>query len=50
MPLAIGFIAAFATGLLACKAMIALVKKAQLKWFALYCLLVGLTVIITQIF
>lgn len=50
MPLAIGFIAAFATGLFACKAMIALVKKAQLKWFALYCLLVGLTVIITQIF
>ena len=50
MPLAIGFVAAFATGLFACKAMIALVKKAQLKWFALYCLLVGLTVIITQIF
>lgn len=50
MPLAIGFIAAFATGLLACKAMIALVKKAQLKWFALYCLLVGVTVLLTQIF
>lgn len=50
MPLAIGFVAAFATGLFACKAMIALVKKAQLKWFALYCLLVGLTVILTQIF
>ena len=50
MPLAIGFIAAFATGLFACKAMIALVKKAQLKWFALYCLLVGLAVILTQIF
>ena len=50
LPLALGFIAAFATGLFACKAMIALVKKAQLKWFALYCALVGFIVILTQIF
>ncbi|MBR6458030.1 MAG: undecaprenyl-diphosphate phosphatase [Bacteroidales bacterium] len=50
LPLALGFISAFATGLFACKAMIALVKKAQLKWFALYCVIVGFIVILTQIF
>lgn len=50
LPLALGFVSAFITGLFACKAMIALVKKAQLKWFALYCVLVGFIVILTQIF
>lgn len=50
LPLALGFISAFITGLFACKAMIALVKKAQLKWFALYCVIVGFIVILTQIF
>lgn len=48
-PLVVGFIAAFVSGLFACKAMIALVKRAKLKWFALYCALVGLTVIICTI-
>ena len=46
LPLVVGFIAAFASGLFACKLMIALVKKAKLSWFALYCALVGLAVII----
>ena len=45
-PLLLGFAAAFFSGLFACKAMIALVKKAGLKWFALYCAIVGLIVII----
>ena len=49
LPLAIGFIAAFVSGLFACKAMIALVKKAGLKWFALYCAIVGLIVIICSL-
>jgi len=49
LPLAIGFIAAFVSGLFACKAMIALVKKAGLKWFALYCAVVGLIVIISSL-
>ena len=49
LPLAIGFIAAFVSGLFACKAMIALVKKAGLKWFALYCAVVGLIVIICSL-
>jgi undecaprenyl-diphosphatase len=36
-----GFAAAFIAGLFACKWMIALVKKSQLKYFALYCFVVG---------
>ena len=46
LPLLVGFLAAFVSGLFACKVMIALVKKARLRWFALYCALVGLAVII----
>ena len=46
LPLLVGFAAAFVSGLFACKVMIALVRKAQLKWFGLYCLLVGLAVLI----
>lgn len=48
-PLLLGFAAAFFSGLFACKAMIALVKKAGLKWFALYCAIVGLIVIICSL-
>ena len=44
-PLLVGFFAAFFSGLFACKVMIALVKKARLRWFALYCAIVGLVVI-----
>ena len=49
-PLLIGFVAAFVSGLFACKVMIALVKRAKLKWFALYCALVGLAVIMFTLF
>ena len=41
MPMLVGFLAAFITGCLACKWMLALVKKGKLVWFALYCLIVG---------
>ena len=41
-PLVIGFLSAFVSGMFACKVMIALVKKAKLKWFALYCVIVGI--------
>lgn len=41
LPISIGFIAAFITGILACQWMIALVKKSQLKYFSLYCIIVG---------
>ncbi|MGV6862334.1 MAG: undecaprenyl-diphosphate phosphatase [Putridiphycobacter sp.] len=40
--LSLGFFFAFITGLLACTWMIALVKKSKLKYFAIYCLVVGL--------
>lgn len=42
LPLLIGFLAAFISGLLACKWMIGIVKKGKLIYFAIYCLLVGL--------
>ncbi|HBC77655.1 MAG TPA: UDP-diphosphatase [Bacteroidales bacterium] len=37
-----GFITAFISGYLACRWMISIVKKGSLKWFALYCVLVGI--------
>jgi undecaprenyl-diphosphatase len=40
--LIVGFIAAFTTGLIACKWMIALVKKSKLIYFSIYCALVGI--------
>ena len=46
LPLTLGFVAAFISGLFACKVMIALVKKAKLLWFALYCLLVAALIFI----
>lgn len=45
LPLLLGFVAAFISGLFACSVMIALVKKASLKWFALYCAIVGCAVL-----
>jgi undecaprenyl-diphosphatase len=39
--LIIGFMAAFLTGLVACTWMIKLVKKSQLKYFSIYCLIVA---------
>ena len=44
--LVIGFLAAFISGLFACKVMIAIVKKAKLTWFALYCLVVSLLLLV----
>ncbi len=41
-----GFAAAFIAGLFACKWMIALVKRSQLKYFSFYCFLVGLGAIV----
>ena len=46
LPLALGFISAFISGLFACKVMIALVKKAKLKWFAVYCLIAAACIFI----
>lgn len=41
LPIGAGFIAAFLAGILACKWMIALVKKSKLSYFSLYCAIVG---------
>lgn len=49
LPLCLGFASAFLSGLFACRVMIALVKRASLKWFSLYCAIIGITVIITRI-
>ena len=46
LSLAVGFIAAFVSGCLACKWMIDIVKKGKLIWFALYCAIVGAATII----
>ena len=46
LPLVLGFVSAFVSGLFACKVMIALVKKARLSWFALYCLLAAAAIFI----
>lgn len=49
LPLAVGFIAAFVSGLIACKFMINIVKKGKLIYFAIYCAIVGTIVIISCI-
>jgi len=49
LPLIIGFFAAFFTGMIACKWMIKLVKRSQLKYFAYYCFAVGAIVIATSL-
>lgn len=40
--LAVGFLAAFLSGVWACKFMIKIVRAAKLNWFAFYCVIVGL--------
>jgi len=45
IPLAVGFIAAFITGMIACIWMIKLVKNAKLSYFSIYCFIVATLVI-----
>jgi undecaprenyl-diphosphatase len=47
--LSAGFLAAFIAGLLACTWMIKLVRNSKLKYFSIYCLLVGLIAIIVAL-
>ena len=49
LPLIFGFIFAFITGILACKWMIKLVKNSKLKYFSIYCFIVGTLSIISTI-
>ena len=46
VPLIIGFVAAFVSGYIACSWMLNLVKKGKLIWFAVYCLVVGVCVLV----
>lgn len=50
LPLIVGFIFAFITGMIACKWMIKLVQNSQLKYFAYYCFAVGGIVITYSVF
>lgn len=45
-PMIVGFLTAFIAGILACKWMIALVKKSNLRYFAIYCAVIGLIAIV----
>ena len=44
--MSMGFIAAFISGLFAIRWMIKLVEKSQLKWFAFYCFIVGISALV----
>ncbi|MBR1871777.1 MAG: undecaprenyl-diphosphate phosphatase [Bacteroidales bacterium] len=46
LSLVIGFLASFASGLFACRAMVAIVRKAKLSWFALYCAIVAILILV----
>lgn len=46
LPLALGFVSAFLSGLFACRVMVTLVKRAKLSWFALYCLVAAVCIFI----
>lgn len=49
MPLLLGFLAAFISGCLACKFMLAVVRRCKLHYFALYCAIIGVACIIFNI-
>ncbi len=49
LPLSLGFVAAFVSGLFACTWMISLVRKSKLTYFAIYCAIVGIIAIIVSL-
>lgn len=46
LPLLFGFISAFMIGIIACKLMIKIVKNSKLKYFAFYCIFVGISIVL----
>ncbi len=46
IPVLIGFLAAFTTGLIACKWMIRIVRKGKIIYFSIYCFIAGLLAIL----
>ena len=49
LPLLVGFVSAFITGVFACRWMVTLVKKSQLKYFSFYCFAVGALAILFSV-
>ena len=49
LPLLVGFVSAFITGVFACRWMVTLVKKSQLKYFSFYCFAVGVLAILFSV-
>lgn len=49
LPLICGFISSFVVGCLACKFMIGIVNKGKLIWFAVYCAIVGVVAIASNL-
>lgn len=49
LVLIVGFLGAFISGLIACKAMITIVKKAKLHYFAIYCMFLGIGILLYSI-
>lgn len=47
--LIVGFLSSLITGIIACKLMIKIVENSKLKYFSIYCFLIGIICIITQI-
>jgi undecaprenyl-diphosphatase len=45
-PLIIGVVAAFVAGLIACKWMLEIVRKGNIAYFSIYCLIIGLAAIV----
>lgn len=50
MPLVVGFLAAFVSGLLACQWMIAIVRRGKLIYFAIYCFIIGTVAILASLY
>lgn len=46
LALIVGFVAAFVSGYIACSWMLNLVKKGKLIWFAVYCFVVGMCILV----
>ena len=49
IPLLVGFVSAFITGVFACRWMVTLVKKSQLKYFSFYCFALGVLAILFSV-
>ena len=49
LPLLVGFVSAFITGVFACRWMVTMVKKSQLKYFSFYCFAVGALAILFSV-